>query len=194
MNMSIPKDYKQREDLLTSLAQQIRMLVFDFDGVFTNNRVLVMQDGTEGVFCYRSDGFGIASVKALGIEVMVLSTEINPVVSKRCEKLGLPYVQGCSDKSRVLEQEATKRKISLQDIAYMGNDTNDLDCLRLVGLPACVSDAHPEVLAVSLYITKTRGGYGAVREFCDFIVSEKTKKVSFTKEGVNESPAKRKCD
>ncbi len=168
------KDIKKKEEILKAVAQRIKMIIFDFDGVFTDNRVLVLQDGSEGVFCCRADGLGVEAIRRQGISLMVLSKEKNPVVTARCQKLNIFCTQGCDNKSEVLKQEASKLGIFLKDVAYMGNDINDLECLKIVGLPACVLDSHPDVVAVSLYVTQTKGGYGAVREFCDYIVKVKT--------------------
>lgn len=164
----------KKNRFLKKIAKRIKLIVFDFDGVFTDNRVLVFQDGTEGVFCSRADGLGLEAVLKAGINVLVLSKEKNPIVGVRCRKLNLPCIQGCDNKLKVLKEEARKRKIQLREIAYMGNDINDLDCLRMVGLPVCVSDSHPDVVSASIFITKSKGGYGAVREFCDFIINAKT--------------------
>lgn len=161
---------------LFEVAIQVQMIVFDFDGVFTDNRVLVLQDGTEGVFCSRADGLGLEEARKVGVKLLVLSKEKNPVVRSRCKKLNLPCIQGCDNKEVVLREEAEKAGISLSQIAYMGNDVNDLECLKIAGLPVSVADAYPSVKALSLYITKAKGGYGAVREFCDFIVNVKTGK------------------
>jgi YrbI family 3-deoxy-D-manno-octulosonate 8-phosphate phosphatase len=153
------------------IAQRLEMVVFDFDGVFTDNRVLVLQDGTEGVLCSRADGFGLDRLGKLGIKMFVLSKEKNPVVGARCKKLKIPCIQGCDQKADTLIEEAERFGISLENVAYLGNDINDLECLAVVGLPACVADAYPEVLAVSKFITVKKGGEGAVREFCDYIAS-----------------------
>jgi len=159
--------FMHHDERVLKLAKDIRFIVFDFDGVFTDNRVLVLQDGTEGVFCTRADGFGLDAVRKLGIELLVLSKEKNPIVGARCGKLNVPCIQGCDNKAEILKAEAKKRGVSLDRVAYMGNDINDLECLEIVGLPVCVEDAYPEVIAVSLHRTKARGGHGAVREFCD---------------------------
>lgn len=165
-------------DKIIELAGRLQMMVFDFDGVFTDNRVLVLEDGTEGVFCSRADGFGLEAVRKLGIELAVLSKERNPVVSARCKKLNLPCIQACDTKAEVLRSETEKLGIPLSDVAYMGNDINDLECLKIVGFPVCVADSYPEVLAVASYVTKAGGGHGAVREFCDFVADVKTGKLS----------------
>lgn len=169
--MSSPrkKDDQKPQKLLIDKARQIKMIVFDFDGVFTDNRVLVSQDGTEGVFCSRADGFGLDAVRKEGIKLLALSTEKNSVVSARCKKLNLPCIQGCDNKPDVLKSETQKFGIPLKRVAYIGNDINDLECLKMVGLPVCVVDSYPSIVAVSLYVTNAKGGHGAVREFCDFL-------------------------
>jgi len=170
---------KQRNDnkALYQIARKIRMVAFDFDGVFTNNLVLVLQDGAEGVLCNRSDGLGLQALKNRGIATLVISTEANPVVKNRCKKLKLPCFHGCNNKLKVLEEQVNKLNISLKEVAYLGNDVNDLECLNKVGLPSCVSGSHPEVLKSCLYLTKLPGGGGAVREFCDFILKAKDDKL-----------------
>ncbi len=155
------------------IAKQIQMVVFDFDGVFTDNRVLVMQDGTEGVFCSRADGFGLAALRNAGVQSLVISKEVNPVVGERCKKLRIPCIQGCDNKQEVLTREIRQLGISPERVAYVGNDINDIECLEIVGLPVCVADAWPPVKELSKIVTKAKGGYGAVREFCDFIVDLK---------------------
>ncbi len=169
---------QQQREYLIKLAKEIQMIVFDFDGVFTDNRVLVLQDGTEAVFCSRADGFGLDIVRNQGIKLLVLSKERNSVVSVRCNKLNIPSIQGCDNKSDTLKMESEKLGISLKNVAYIGNDINDIECLQIVGLPACVSDAYPDILKISLYVTEARGGHGAVREFCDFISNAKIGKIS----------------
>jgi 3-deoxy-D-manno-octulosonate 8-phosphate phosphatase (KDO 8-P phosphatase) len=166
---------KQRSDRsdLREITRKVRLVVFDFDGVFTNNLVLVLEDGTEAVLCNRSDGLGLQTLRDRGVALLVLSTEVNPVVTARCQKLRIPCFQGCDDKVKVLEEQAAGLHIPLDQIAFLGNDVNDMECLKKVGLSACVSDSHPAVLASCMYVTKLPGGAGAVREFCDFIAEAK---------------------
>jgi 3-deoxy-D-manno-octulosonate 8-phosphate phosphatase (KDO 8-P phosphatase) len=154
---------------LIKKLKSIRFVVFDFDGVFTDNTVLVLQDGSEGVSCNRSDGLGVDMLKKMGLFIRVISTEKNPVVAARCRKLGINCIQGCNDKLFALKKEIKAQRISMQEVAYLGNDINDKDCLRSVGFPACVRDSHPELLKTGIFITKNNGGKGAVREFCDMI-------------------------
>jgi YrbI family 3-deoxy-D-manno-octulosonate 8-phosphate phosphatase len=153
--------------LLSDLMRTIRLVAFDFDGVFTDNAVYVFQDGSEAVRCFRGDGLGLAKLRALGIDVAIISTETNPVVSARARKLGISCVQNCKDKRAALEDMAREKGLSLAEVAFVGNDINDLSCLTAVGLPVIVQDAHPDVIPYGRYRTTSPGGRGAVRELCD---------------------------
>jgi 3-deoxy-D-manno-octulosonate 8-phosphate phosphatase (KDO 8-P phosphatase) len=152
--------------------QQIRFIAFDFDGVFTDNHVLVLENGQEAVRCSRSDGIGLSRLRNLGLEMVIISTEPNPVVLSRAKKLKLPCINDCDDKISTLNSLLAKRELELKQAAFMGNDVNDTDCLAQVGLPVVVADAHPDVIELGLYRTVQPGGYGAVREFCDMVASE----------------------
>jgi YrbI family 3-deoxy-D-manno-octulosonate 8-phosphate phosphatase len=145
----------------------IRFVVFDFDGVFTDDAVYISQDGTEMVRCWRGDGLGIRKLDALGVGAAILSTEINPVVGLRARKMRIQCFQGLENKSARLEALATEAVVPLSQFAYVGNDINDLLCFQGVGLPIAVQNAHPDVLGCVRYRTETRGGHGAVREVCD---------------------------
>jgi YrbI family 3-deoxy-D-manno-octulosonate 8-phosphate phosphatase len=151
--------------------ETIELVVFDFDGVMTDNTVLVTADGTEYVRCWRSDGIGLAALRRIGVDALVLSTETDPVVSTRCAKLGIACKQGLDDKATALVDAAAERAVDLSRVAYVGNDVNDLGCLELVGLPIVVADAHPDVADAARYVTRASGGRGAVREVCDRITS-----------------------
>ena len=155
-------------DLLRAAAA-IRLLVLDFDGVMTDNRVLVDETGRESVCCSRGDGMGVSRVRAAGVEVMVISLEANPVVSARCRKLNVECVQDCKDKLSALRAMAATRGLSVDSIAFVGNDVNDLECLQWVGLPIVVADAEPAVLPHARLVTTRLGGRGAVREVCDML-------------------------
>ena len=148
----------------------IALVVFDFDGVFTDNRVWVTQDGLEAVACHRGDGMGLALLRARGIEAAVLSSESNPVVMARCQKLGLHCQQGLEDKGTALRLLAKETGVDLKNTIYLGNDVNDLECMRLAGFGVAVADSHPENLAQADLVLGERGGYGAVRELCDLIL------------------------
>ena len=157
-------------ELFKQLAQ-VRLVVFDFDGVFTDNTVYVSQDGTESVRCWRSDGLGLAKLKHAGLHTAIVSTETNPVVMARSRKLAMRCVQGCEDKRAAVAALAEELGVALGDVAFVGNDINDLTCLEAVGLPIVVQDAHPDVMNAAAYRTTAPGGRGAVREVCDAIVA-----------------------
>jgi 3-deoxy-D-manno-octulosonate 8-phosphate phosphatase (KDO 8-P phosphatase) len=152
---------------LGALIKDVRLVVFDFDGVFTDNTVVAFDDSTEAVSCWRGDGLGLRELRRLGIDAFVLSTETNQVVGVRCRKLAIPFIQGCADKRNSLLELVRERKLKLGQVAYVGNDVNDLECLRIVGLPIVVGDAHKSVLSAARWRTKLPGGRGAVREICD---------------------------
>ena len=162
----ISLDPPLREALAT-----IRLVAFDFDGVFTDNTVLVMEDGREAVRCWRSDGLGLSKLGPLDVACIVISTERNPVVSARCKKLGIRCLQDRADKRATLQEVMAEAGLSPAQVAYVGNDINDIGCLRLAGLPIVVADAHPEVVPLGRYQTRTPGGRGAVREICDLIAA-----------------------
>ena len=152
---------------IEEVIRRIRLVAFDFDGVFTDNMVYVFEDGSEAVRCSRSDGMGLQNLERAGISTVIISTEPNPVVSARARKLKIRCIQNCSDKRATLQEITRELKIRIDETAFVGNDINDLACLECVGLPIVVQDAHPDVLAVARYQTKRPGGHGAVREICD---------------------------
>ena len=158
------------------IIRRIRLIAFDFDGVFTDNMVFVSEDGTEAVRCFRSDGIGLQKLKKLGIETVIISTEANPVVSARARKLKIRCIQNCQDKRAVLNDIAHEKNITLGEVAFVGNDINDLSCLECVALPIVVQDAYQDVVPTALYQTQRPGGHGAVREICDLF--ERTLTVS----------------
>jgi YrbI family 3-deoxy-D-manno-octulosonate 8-phosphate phosphatase len=152
------------------LPGQVSLVIFDFDGVMTDDRVWVDQDGRESVAANRRDGLGIAMLRKAGIPMVVLSTEPNPVVNARCRKLELPFLQGLSDKPAALRRLLEERKLDPSHVVYLGNDVNDLPCFPLVGCAVVVSDAHPDVISQADIVLTQRGGHGAVRELCDTIL------------------------
>ena len=154
-------------DNIDEMIRSIRLVAFDFDGVFTDNMVYVFEDGREAVRCFRSDGIGLHKLKKLGIETVIISTEANPVVSARAHKLKIRCIQDCQDKRAVIEDLVHDQGIGLGEVAFVGNDVNDLSCLECVGLPIVVQDAHQDVVPFARYQTKNPGGRGAVREVCD---------------------------
>lgn len=161
----------ERQGQAALLPEKLGAIVFDFDGVFTDNRVWVMQDGREAVACSRGDGMGLDLLRKAGWPMLILSKESNPVVSARAAKLKLECLQGIDDKRTALLDWLDTRGIAPSDVIYLGNDVNDLPCLSLVGCPAVVADAHPDVLPAARLVLASPGGFGAVRELADLILS-----------------------
>lgn len=149
----------------------IRLLVLDFDGVLTDNRVFVFEDGREAVACSRGDGMGVGLATDAGIEVVVLSKETNPVVSARCRKLKIACDQSCDDKAPALARMIADRGLTADQVAFMGNDINDVPPMQAAGLAFAPADAHRSAMAVTDVVTALPGGHGAVREVCDLLVA-----------------------
>ena len=154
-------------------AIDVDAVVTDFDGVHTDDTVLIGQNGEEFVTVSRSDGMGVARLRAAGVPVLILSTETNPVVSARARKLCIDVVQGSADKAAALTAWAAERDIPLDRIAYLGNDINDLDIIETigeVGLTAAPADAMPRIRDAVHYICEAPGGRGAFREVAEWLL------------------------
>ena len=153
----------------------MELIVFDFDGVFTDNKVYVSQDGTESVMCDRRDGLGIKMLKKLNIPMFILSMENNPVVLARAKKLGLKVKTGCEDKKRFLRNYFKLKGVDSANVIYIGNDLNDLEAMGLVGCSICPGDSHAKVKESATYILASNGGNGAVRELAELLIQNKGK-------------------
>lgn len=140
------------------------LLCYDFDGVMTDNRVLVFDNGTEAVWANRSDGLAIGLITELGLPQIILSMEENPVVAVRAKKLGIPVLQGVRDKRSALERHAAEHGFAVGRIAYIGNDINDLQVMKLVGYPIAPADAAPAIREIAVHVTRAGGGQGVIRE------------------------------
>lgn len=151
-------------------AKHIDLIVYDFDGVMTDNRVIVLQDGTEGVFCNRADGLGIDIIRSAGIPQLIISTERNPVVEVRAKKLCIDVIYNCGDKKKSLELFCEQNGYKLSRVVYLGNDINDLELMKAVGMPLCPADAHYSIVDISLYKLSTEGGFGVIRELADMLM------------------------
>ena len=152
--------------------ERIDLVVFDFDGVMTDNRVLVSADGGEAVLCDRSDGLGVSMLRKRGLEMAVLSTETHPVVEARCRKLGIACRQGLADKQAALLTLVRERQVELEHTIYVGNDANDLGCFASAGFAIAVADAHASALERADFVLSRPGGQGAVRELCDLLLKK----------------------
>lgn len=155
--------------LTIDLLSSVRLIAFDFDGVFTDNTVYVTQDGVESVRCWRSDGLGLSRLHSVGVQAFIISSEANPVVSARAQKLKLACKQGIEDKAAAILAICSELDIPPQQTIFVGNDINDIPAFKSVGIPIAVADAYPEIYPYVLYRTQRPGGMGAVREVCDLV-------------------------
>lgn len=161
---------------------KIKVFVLDFDGVLTNNLVQLDSDGKEFVSCSRSDGLAFDVLKKLNKTVYILSSETNPVVQARANKLKVPVIQGVMDKVDSVKLIATKNKCKLSEIIYIGNDLNDYNPIQLCGYSACPQDSHSKIKEIVDIVLQTNGGKGVLRElleerfnldFVDILFSDK---------------------
>ena len=151
--------------------KRIEMLVLDFDGTLTDDRVWVNSEGDEWVAAHRGDGAGLARLRERGVQIHILTAEIHPVVAARARKLNVPVTQGVQDKAGALERMLSEMGILGRDVVYVGNDVNDLPCFPIVGFAAAVGDAHISVKREADLVLSRPGGLGAVRELCDMMLS-----------------------
>jgi N-acylneuraminate cytidylyltransferase len=158
-----------------SLKYIPELIVYDFDGVMTDNRAILMEDGNEGVWVNRSDGWGVQQLKKAGYLQVILSTEKNPVVTARAKKLQIEVIQGSSDKAKCLKNYCQKKHIKLNKVLFVGNDINDLGAMKIVGFSVAPANAHPEVLQIASFVTRAKGGDGVLREISESVLKNKIK-------------------
>jgi YrbI family 3-deoxy-D-manno-octulosonate 8-phosphate phosphatase len=159
-------------DPIEGKLRGIKLLALDFDGVFTDNRVMIDENGRESVICSRSDSLGIKMLRARrpDIRILVISKETSPVVRERCRKLNLECLTGIDDKLAMFRRILEESHLARDEVAFMGNDVNDLDCIRAAGIGVAVADSVPPVLHAADYVTQRRGGEGAIREIVEKIL------------------------
>jgi len=155
---------------VSQMYSNIKLLALDFDGVLTNNKVIVDENGKESVICNRSDSLGVGLLQKQGMDVIVISKETNKVVKARCNKLKIFCVQGIDDKVSILKKEMQKRDLQPENVCFIGNDVNDIECIKYVGLGVAVNDAYSDVKKAAKVVTDKKGGEGAVREIIDKIL------------------------
>ena len=156
-------------------AAEIALLVLDVDGVLTDGRLWYGPAGESLKAFHVRDGHGIKTLLAAGVGVAVISGRSSGAVAARMRELGVADVaEGVSDKGRALADLLARRSVEARRVACLVDDTPDLPMMAVVGLPAAVADAHPEVIAAARHVTRAAGGAGAVREFCDFLLAART--------------------
>lgn len=158
-------------DALNKLAD-IRLVAFDVDGVFTDGRFYLSDDGIESKAFHTQDGFGIRQLGKAGIAVAVISGRQSGAVAKRMAELDVPFVElGCKDKVAALDEFAAAAGITAAECAYVGDDIPDLPLLRHVGFAFAVANAVTAVQQECDYVTRNAGGHGAVREVCELVLA-----------------------
>lgn len=153
--------------------QKIKIMFFDFDGVFTDNHVYVSESGEEIVKCSRLDGIGISKVKSLNLVPVIISSEKNKVVEQRAKKLGLICHQNIHNKAEKVQMVCNEYGVNAKEQLFVGNDENDISALEVVGISIAVKDYHHSIANITKYVTQLNGGKGAVREVCDYVFSRK---------------------
>ena len=154
------------------LKIEIKLIVYDFDGVMTDNKAYIDQDGNEMVQVNRADGLGVAEIKKLGIDQIIISTEKNTVVSTRAKKLNIKCLQGIDNKKESLQKYSKENNYNLQNVAFVGNDINDMEAMKIAGYSFCPVDAHGSIKKISNLILNTKGGNGVIRELFDLLKGE----------------------
>lgn len=151
---------------------RINVVVFDFDGVMTDNKVFTDQNGKESVSCDRADGLGIKQLKKLNKQLFILSTETNPVVIKRAEKLCIECFSGCDNKAEFLKSWMLKNGYTRDEVAFVGNDINDIGVMGEVGITFCPKDSDASVLSIADVIVPRNGGDKVVRAIANLFCSK----------------------
>lgn len=152
-------------------AAKIKLLICDVDGVFSDGRIYLGNQGEELKAFHTKDGFGIKAILKQGIKVAVITGRQSEIVENRMQALGVPYIfQGQEDKLTAYQALLAKLNLTAQEAAYIGDDVVDLPVIKDCGLGVAVNDAHPLVLQDADLITHTKGGFGEVREICDLFL------------------------
>jgi len=152
-------------------AKEIKLFICDIDGVFSDGRIYLGNDGEELKAFHTKDGYGVKALGASGVEVAVITGRRSTIVANRMKALNVEHIiQGEENKLPALKKIAENLQLSIDQIAYVGDDMPDFECISYVGLGIAVNDAHPSILSIANYTTFNRGGFGAVREICDLIM------------------------
>lgn len=152
-------------------AAKIRLVIFDVDGVLTDGSLYLGENGEEYKAFYARDGMGIKMLQASGVSIGIISARNSPVVTHRMHSLGIQYVfQGQSDKLRAFQQLCQQTQLHPYQVAYVGDDVNDIPVMLQAGLAIAVGDAHSLVAKHAHWQTQATGGRGAAREVCELLM------------------------
>lgn len=177
----IPGWYGELPTPLLEQLRAVRLLICDIDGVFSDGRIYLGNDGEELKAFHTRDGFGVKAVLNAGIEVAVITGRQSNIVERRMSALGVPHIyQGQDNKTLAYEELIARLSLQDQQVAYVGDDVPDLTLVRRAGLGIAVRDAHPSVRQAAQYITTLPGGFGAVREVTDILLMAQGKLNEYT--------------
>ena len=164
----------KKKSKLKKIAKNTKLLILDVDGVLTDGSIILDNEGNEFKSFHVRDGHGIKMLVRAGITVAIITGRQSKVVERRAQELGISEVfQRCHDKRVAYKQLIEKYSVKDDEIAYIGDDIVDICLLKKAGLSVAVAEAEDEVKEAALMITKHRGGRGAVREVCDFLLKAK---------------------
>ena len=162
---------KTPQKSLRSLLREIRLFATDVDGVLTDAGMYYSESGDEWKKFNTRDGMGIKLLQKAGLVTAIVTQERTRLVARRAEKLAIPELhQGVMDKLSVIRDMAMRHGLSLRQVAYIGDDVNDIEALQAVGFSAAPADGLPQVLEIVDHVCRQKGGEGAVRELAEMIL------------------------
>lgn len=172
--------YQAVSDDVADKALQIKLLICDVDGVFSDGRIYLGNNGEELKAFHTRDGYGIKALRQAGIEVAIITGRQSEIVAKRMASLTVPYIyQGQENKLAAFDELQQKLQLKPEKIAYIGDDLSDWQVMQYCGLAVAVKDAHPYLVQHADFVTSLPGGYGAVRELCDLLLISNGKFAQF---------------
>jgi len=162
-------------------ARNIKLFVCDIDGVFSDGRIYLGNNGEELKAFHTKDGYGIKALGASGVDVAVITGRRSAIVANRMAALNVEHIiQGEENKLPALKSLIETLNLTTNEVAYIGDDMPDFESMKYIGLSIAVNDAHPQIIEISDYTTFIRGGFGAVREVCDLIMYSQNTLVNAT--------------
>lgn len=163
--------YQPVEPSILNVAKGIKLLICDVDGVFSDGRIYMGNNGEELKTFHTRDGYGVKSLMNAGIEIAIITGRKSKIVENRMNALGISLIyQGQDDKVKAYQDICDKLNISPEQTGYIGDDLIDWPVMEKVALKVCVADGHPLLAKRANYVTAIKGGHGAVREVCDLIL------------------------
>ena len=162
---------RNKKSPFLATLRQIRLFATDVDGVLTDAGMYYSETGDEWKKFNTRDGMGIKLLQRAGLVTAIVTQERTKLVARRAEKLAIPELhQGAMDKLSVIREMAARHGLALEQVAYIGDDVNDVEALNAVGFSAAPADGLPDVVAAVDYVCRKKGGEGAVREVIEMIL------------------------